>query len=258
VPAGTPPHSFGVALDRSAEYCAALLKQLLEARGVKIYGVAAARHAPRTQSSDPSAAAATTDSRVPGNMVLAEHVSWPLSEAVRVANKVSQNLHAEMLLRDASRERSGDGTLDGALQFAEAFRASAGIAPDDVVLTDGSGLSRRDLVTPAAVVRLLGWASQQSWGQLYRDSLPVAGQEGTLSERMQHTAAAGRIAAKTGTSTHTDALSGYATSVRGEHLLFAFFVNNDTLSTESAEKALDSIAVAMVETLGQPRAAKKK
>jgi len=249
IPADAQPHSIGLANPQQAEYAAALLKELLEARGIKVYGKAVARHATTLLSDAATGLPAT---------VLAEHISLPLSEAVRVTAKVSQNLHAEMLLRDASREKTGDPTYDAAVKFAEDFRKSVGVTEDDVLMTDASGLSRRDLVTPAAVATLLRWAAQQPWFAAFRDSLPVAGEDGTLSDRMLKTPAADHVWAKTGTLGHVESLSGYATSAGGGHLVFSFFVNNHLMKTKPTEDALDALAVAMVEEFGKKPAAGKK
>src|SRR5438552_16092396 len=78
------------------------------------------------------------------------------------------------------------------------FYAAAGIEPGDVIQADASGLSRHDLVTPRAIVTLLGFAQKQSWFTPYYASLPVGGIDGTLEDRMKNTLAAGRIHAKTG------------------------------------------------------------
>jgi D-alanyl-D-alanine carboxypeptidase/D-alanyl-D-alanine-endopeptidase (penicillin-binding protein 4) len=242
IPADAQPHSVELANSWPAEYATALLKQLLEARGVKIYGNAVARHAMLT--------ALAPNTSTPAPTVLAEHDSLPLAEAIRVVAKVSQNLHAEMLLRDAAREKTGDTSFDTALQFAQQFREGIGIADDEMVMNDACGLSRSDLVTPEAVAKLLRWAAQQPWADIYRASLPVAGVDGTLSDRMLNTAAAGQVWAKTGTLGHVDSLSGYATSVRGEHLIFSFFANNHMMKSKPAEDALDAITVAMVKDLG--------
>jgi D-alanyl-D-alanine carboxypeptidase/D-alanyl-D-alanine-endopeptidase (penicillin-binding protein 4) len=134
----------------------------------------------------------------------------------------------------------------------------AGIADGDVVLSDGSGLSRKDLVTPRAVVQLLRYAATQPWGALYRSTLPVAGEDGTLSERMKNTPAASRVSAKTGTIGHGNALSGYATTLRGAPLLFSIFGNNNNLHAQDANKVIDAICVAMVEELGPEPPMKKR
>jgi D-alanyl-D-alanine carboxypeptidase/D-alanyl-D-alanine-endopeptidase (penicillin-binding protein 4) len=186
----------------------------------------------------------------PVHAVFAERVSLPLSEDIRLTNKNSENLHAELLLLLAGHEKAGAQDYEGALKVASDFFKSVGIADGDVVLSDGSGLSRKDLVTPRAVVQLLRYASAQPWGELYRSTLPVAAEDGTLADRMKGTPAAGRIFAKTGTIGHGNTLSGYATTLRGEQLLFSILGNNNNLHAQDANKVIDAICVAMVEELG--------
>jgi serine-type D-Ala-D-Ala carboxypeptidase/endopeptidase (penicillin-binding protein 4) len=100
-------------------------------------------------------------------------------------------------------------------------------------------------------VQLLRYAATQPWGELYRSTLPVAGEDGTLSDRMKNTPAAARVFAKTGTIGHGNTLSGYATTVRGERLVFSILGNNNNLHAQDANKVIDTICVAMVEELGQ-------
>jgi D-alanyl-D-alanine carboxypeptidase/D-alanyl-D-alanine-endopeptidase (penicillin-binding protein 4) len=249
IPLRAEPRTLSVAVEEPAEHAAQLLLRLLEARGVRVYGEARARH--RGESSD------VRGTRSGGPTVLAEHVSVPLAEALRLANKISQNLHTELLLRVAAREKNGATTTEAALQFAQDFFKSIGIDEGDVVLFDGSGLSRRNLATPQAEVRLLQYVAQQPWAAAFRSTLPVAGEDGTLAERMKNTAAAGRIWAKTGTLEHANALAGYAATVRGEKLIFAILGNNHNLRA-GATSVVDAVCVAMVEELGDPPPEKKK
>ena len=228
-----------LAVTQPAENAAAILMQLLEARGVRVEGRSRARHGDR--NAQPQA-----DSPM---RVRAEHTSPALLEDVRLTNKLSMNLHAELLLRVAAREKAGTTTMDDALAFATDFRQSLGIAPDDVQLTDGSGLSRGDLVTPQSMVQLLAYALRQPWGPDFVATLPVAGHDGTLETRMRGTAAAGQVHAKTGLVEHVNSLSGYATSRRGAHLIFSIFGNNTGTHGRDALNAVDSICVAMVEEL---------
>jgi D-alanyl-D-alanine carboxypeptidase/D-alanyl-D-alanine-endopeptidase (penicillin-binding protein 4) len=249
MPAGAQPRRLTIAIEEPAEYAAALLARLLEARGIKIHGVARARHAGDPAPSGPNGSAET---------VLAERKSEPLAEEIRHVNKNSLNLHAELLLLLAAHERSGATTREEAVKFAADFYKAAGIADGDVVLSDGSGLSRRDLVTPRAIVQMLNYAAAQPWGEIYRSSLPIAGEDGTLSERMKNAAAEGRIFAKTGTVEHVVALSGYATTSRGAHLIFSILGNNNSLRAQAADAVLDAIAKAMVEELGPTPVRKRK
>jgi D-alanyl-D-alanine carboxypeptidase/D-alanyl-D-alanine-endopeptidase (penicillin-binding protein 4) len=237
LPLDAPARQLQLAVTQPAENAAAILMQLLGARGVHVEGQSRAHHGDRVaQAASPM-------------RVLAEHVSPALLEDVRLTNKLSMNLHAELLLRVAAREKAGATTIDDALAFATQFRQTIGIAPDDVQLTDGSGLSRGDLVTPQSVVQLLAYAQRQPWGSDFQAMLPVAGQDGTLENRMRGTAAAGQVHAKTGLVEHVNSLSGYATSRRGAHLIFAIFGNNTGTHGRDAINVVDSICVAMVEEL---------
>ena len=236
-----------IAIEEPAEFAASLLARLLEARGVKIDGRSRALHA----------GDALVGADAP-RTVLAEHTSVPLSDEIRLTNKNSENLHAELLSLLAAHEKAGASDYEDALKFAADFFKSAGIAEADIVLSDGSGLSRKDLVTPRAVVQLLRYAAAQPWGELYRSTLPVAGEDGTLSDRMKNTPAAGRVFAKTGTIGHGNSLSGYATTLHGARLLFSILGNNNNLHAQDANKVLDAICVAMVEELEPAPQAKKR
>jgi D-alanyl-D-alanine carboxypeptidase/D-alanyl-D-alanine-endopeptidase (penicillin-binding protein 4) len=240
MPVDAPTRRLTIAIEQPAEYAAALLARLLEARGVQIDGHSRARHA-----DDPALDAAAPQA------ILAEHTSVPLSDEIRLTNKNSENVHAELLLLLAAHEKMGTRNYEDALKFASYFFRTAGIADGDVALSDGSGLSRKDLVTPRAIVQLLRYAATQPWGDLYRSTLPVAGQDGTLLDRMKNTPASARIFAKTGTIGHGNTLSGYATTVRGEQLIFSILGNNNNLHAQDANKVIDAICVAMVEELGQ-------
>ncbi len=240
IPAGAHVRVLTLAIEQPAEYVAALLAHLLEERGVKVDGEARARHA-----GDPPEVAPAAPT------ILTEHVSHPLSDDLRLTNKNSENLHAELMLLLAAHEKTGAAGYDDALKFASSFYLSAGVAEGDITLSDGSGLSRKDLVTPRAVVQLLRFAAEQPWAEVFRTSLPVAGEDGTLTDRMKGTPAAGRIFAKTGTIGRTNALSGYAETLSGERLIFSILGNNDSVHVQDANRVIDAIAVAMVEEFGK-------
>jgi D-alanyl-D-alanine carboxypeptidase/D-alanyl-D-alanine-endopeptidase (penicillin-binding protein 4) len=239
MPAGAHPRVLTFAVERPAEYAATLLARLLVQRGVKIDGSPRARHAGDPPIGD-----------TPPRNILAERVSQALSDDVRLTNKNSENLHAELMLLLAAHEKTGAASYDEAEKFAAGFFSTAGIAPGDISLSDGSGLSRKDLATPRALVQILRYAASQPWSELYRASLPEAGEDGTLADRMKNTPAAGRVFAKTGTIGHTNNLSGYATTLKGERLIFSIVGNNNNLHAADANRVLDAIAIAMVEELG--------
>jgi D-alanyl-D-alanine carboxypeptidase/D-alanyl-D-alanine-endopeptidase (penicillin-binding protein 4) len=233
MPAKSAPRKLVLAIEEPAQHAAAVLKGLLEERGIKVRGVARARHELARTQEDPT--------------VLAEHVSVALGDEVKLINKISQNLHAEMLLRTVGRRNGVWATPDDLMKAPQDFYASAGVAPDDVIQSDASGLSRHDLVTPRAIVTLLAFAQKQPWFGIYYGSLPVAGQDGTLEDRMKDTAAAGRIHAKTGSVQHVRTLSGFAETPSGRRLIFSFLSNNQGGKNHEAADALTGLCVAMLE-----------
>src|SRR5438128_1443130 len=119
LPARSTPRKLVLAIEEPAQHAAAIVKRLLEERGVRVVGVARARHNHAEPVGDPT--------------VLAEHVSVPLVDAVKLINKISQNLHAEMLLRTVVRQSGVWATPDDLTKPAADFYASAGIAPGDVI-----------------------------------------------------------------------------------------------------------------------------
>jgi D-alanyl-D-alanine carboxypeptidase/D-alanyl-D-alanine-endopeptidase (penicillin-binding protein 4) len=271
IPAGHAPIKLDFAMTDPEETAADTLKQILESRGIKVTGGVRVKHAesprPFDSATVPAAGIGLFPEPVTANsnaaqtvsvLALADHVSPPLLESIGVTNKVSQNLHAELFLRTVAREKTGIGSTDAGLWVEQNFLKALGIEEGAVVLSDGSGLSRDDLVTPRAVIRLLRYTSQQPWGVDYIATFPIAGVDGTLENRMKDTAASGRVLAKTGSLEHVRAMSGYATTVHGEHLVFTIFGNNNSQHGHDATAAVDAIAVAMVETLGAPSSKKKK
>ena len=126
------------------------------------------------------------------------------------------------------------------------FLTSAGIKPDQFVFYDGSGLSRENLVTPAAVVELLQYAHQQPWGKLYEDTFPVSGVDGSLSDRMKTAPVKGMVHGKTGSLGHVNSLSGYATTAKGDHVAFSILSNNHNLPNRKALDTIDRIVEKIV------------
>jgi D-alanyl-D-alanine carboxypeptidase/D-alanyl-D-alanine-endopeptidase (penicillin-binding protein 4) len=244
-----------LAIEDPADFAAQLFRSLLEKRGVVVYGRARARHSElaslSTFSVTSTASARGGDEkslppRVSAPLVLASYESQPLKEDLRVINKVSQNLHAELLLRLLGRERGTIGTIEGGLEVLRGFLHQVGVSSDEYALYDGSGLSRQNLVTPDVIIRLLTYASRQPWGALFADTLPVGGIDGSLSDRFKVGPAQGRVRGKTGSLGHVNALSGYGTTLKGEPVAFTVMVNNHNLSGRRALEVIDKIVNAIV------------
>jgi D-alanyl-D-alanine carboxypeptidase/D-alanyl-D-alanine-endopeptidase (penicillin-binding protein 4) len=235
LPLKSTPRKLTLAIQEPALHAAAMLKRLLEDRGIKISGGV------RALSLPPGPAEGET------RAVLGEHLSIPLGQSVKLVNKISQNLHTEMLLRTAARQNGAWTSPDDLPNFAASFYATAGVPSGDVVQTDGSGLSRHDLVTARALVALLIYAQKQAWFDAYFDSLPVAGVDGTLEDRMKNSIAEGRMHAKTGSVEHVRTRSGYADLPSGRRLVFSFLSNNMGSRGHEATDALDALSIAMIE-----------
>jgi D-alanyl-D-alanine carboxypeptidase/D-alanyl-D-alanine-endopeptidase (penicillin-binding protein 4) len=171
---------------------------------------------------------------------------------VRVINKVSQNLHAEILLRLLGREKGTAGTVEGGLEVLRGFLNQAGITGDQYAFYDGSGLSRQNLVTPRAVVQLLRYADSQSWGASFRDTLPLSGTDGSLSSRFKNVDGQGRVQAKTGSLGGVKTLSGYATTNRGERVAFSILSNNFNLPDKRINETIDNIVDQILDD-GKPK-----
>jgi serine-type D-Ala-D-Ala carboxypeptidase/endopeptidase (penicillin-binding protein 4) len=265
VPLDDTASSYAVAVDNPAKFAAMAFRGMLERRGIKVLGKERAAHAltanfplqvPGTQdlAAGGKGGADSTPAAEPQRSILALHESLPLIEDLRVINKISQNLHAELVLRTLGRERGPFPTLEGSLNAVSNVLTGAGVEPQEYDLNDGSGMSLQNLITPRALVKLLRHADAAPWGALYRSTLPIAGMDGTISDRLKNTFAAGRIQAKTGTLGHVNTLAGYAQSLTGERLAFAIMCNNHKLTSSGAKHVIDNIALLMVDDAPRRRA----
>ena len=246
IPLGDGGQTEELAVEDPALLAAELLKSALEKRGITVRGHAVAHHLQLWEVTTAQITPApASPSLAPA--VLATHDSLPFYEDLRIINKVSQNLHAELALRLLGKLRKNLGTTDLGLQVETEFLTQAGLEPAEYALHDGSGLSRQDAVTPAAMIKLLQYAAAQPWDAKFENTLPVGATDGSLLDRFKNSEAAGRVRAKTGGMDHVNALSGYATAHSGRKLAFAIFINNHTLPDTDALKAIDRIVLAMVE-----------
>lgn len=180
--------------------------------------------------------------------------SPPLSEIAAQTMKPSQNLYAELILRALGNSTRKDMKLsseEAGLEAVKALLRETGADTGLLVLTDGSGLSRRDLVTADASLKLLAHMERHRYAKAFRDSFPLAGSEGTLRNRMKGTAAAGNVRAKTGSLPTIAALAGYVTSAAGERLAFSILINNYSESTTARRSYIDEIAVLLASFNGK-------
>ncbi|MEA3064650.1 MAG: hypothetical protein QOJ27_1096 [Sphingomonadales bacterium] len=245
IAAGAEPEPLRLGIDDPAEYAAWRLKALLEARGIKVLGSVAVRHRPLRPADDPALRDGAPPARAPQPEPLARLVPPPLAADLALTSKVSQNLHAELLLRRIGREQ-GTGSIADGLAAVRAMLAQAGLPRTGYDLSDGSGMSSYNRISPRAMVLFLRWAAGQPWGPAWRSTLPVGGVDGTLARRFRGTALEGRIFAKTGTLNASNAIAGYMTARSGRTLLFAAFAN-DVPEGVGATDAMDASLVLIAE-----------
>ena len=279
--ASQTPCTQAVAIADPAEYAAMAFKAALERRGVVVTGTAQAKHLiwrdtnPTTRVDDfvhmimpyllkgsyqrafqrggecmaQSASGGPSETQ---QTVLATHESHPLSEDVTYTLKVSQNLHAEVLLRDVGVAYSCMGSQGAGLTALREYLPHVGIDPGDFTLVDGSGMSGHDLVTPRAVAKLLSFAAHdpktgapQPWFAAWKASLPVGGVDGTLADRFTAAPLKGHVFAKTGTMGEANALSGYLDCASGQTVIFSILVGNHLPGDSEDRDAMDKIVAAI-------------
>ncbi|MEN6605417.1 MAG: D-alanyl-D-alanine carboxypeptidase/D-alanyl-D-alanine-endopeptidase [Bryobacteraceae bacterium] len=223
-----------LAVDDPALFAAAAFRQALARLGVRITGQSAARH---------RFAGDAVERKYDGYIELASRTSPPLAEVLRIINKVSQNLHAELVLREVGRARRGDGAgREAGLKELEAFLTEAGVDKNEYRFEDGSGLSRLTLVTPETVVKLLLHMYRGPQRNAWVSLMPVGGEDGTLAKRFSGNPAGSRVHAKTGSLSHVSGLSGYLDTPSGVRI-FSILVNNYRGTADEIRAAIDKICI---------------
>jgi D-alanyl-D-alanine carboxypeptidase/D-alanyl-D-alanine-endopeptidase (penicillin-binding protein 4) len=221
-----------LAVPDPAHFTAEAFALLLRQRGIVIRGQARGlTRAPGVEWSEPR------------GVELARRESPPLLELARIVNKVSQNLHAEMLLRETAHVTRGEGSAQAGAEEMKALLKEAGADEADFDLEDGSGLSRRGLLDAFALTALLRHIEAKGLGDAFRGLLPVAGADGTLNGRFRGMAEASAIRAKTGSLSHVAALSGYAGHDPARRAVFSILVNGYTAPASEVRALVDKIAI---------------
>ncbi len=252
LPVGNAGFNGSVTVSRPAELFAALLKERLALKGITVTGQT---RAVRSRPAGPDT-----------SLEIAKLESPPLSVIAAKTMKPSQNMYTETLLwtlgenaRAAASSVPGGGvavssdaeSADLGISVVKRFLTEIGVAADGIIQHDGSGLSRHNLITPAAVVQLYTYMGKQSrFSHAWRESLTIGGVDGTLARRFTGTRAAGNVRGKTGTIDQVSALSGYVRTAAGEELVFSMVVNG--VNQPSARtSAMDEIVVSLANFDGQ-------
>ncbi len=251
IPRNASDFEVEIAVQSPAAFAATLFKEALQRRGIKIRGKAKALNA-IDRVGNPFDMNKLTE------LTFVE--SQPMATLLKVVNKPSQNLHTEIMLRqlgvaNTSHELDEYGrpkpTFERANEARKQFLTKAGVNIAPLSLRDGSGLSRSDLVTPRATSQLLEFMRTHQQATVFRESLPVAGFDGTLKRRMKGTAAEGNLRAKTGTLTYVNALSGYLTTANGQTLIVSFYGNNYVGAGREVTGTLDQLCALLAEYAGE-------
>ncbi len=242
-PAGTRPILYSYAVPQPSRFAEVLLTELLRERGVRV----------ESKSSAPPDSSVLRASYTPANLV-AEHVSPPLSEEIKVTLKVSQNLHASMMpyILGAVVAHRGDAAA-GFAEEREMLRRM-GLDVASASQSDGAGGSAH--FTPDFMVRFLAAMAKRADFEVFRAALPILGRDGTLWNVQVDSPAAGHVQAKTGTYVRDDllngrmmvdgkGLAGYLTTADGRPLAFAIYANNVPVSTDP-----DAITATVGQALG--------
>jgi D-alanyl-D-alanine carboxypeptidase/D-alanyl-D-alanine-endopeptidase (penicillin-binding protein 4) len=253
------PREQDIAIQDPAEYAAMAFKELLEARGITVKGVARAQHdveerhgATGKQAALPAglfdgtmAGCADTSTTSPGETVLAMHRSVTLGDDVTATLKASQNLHAELLLHQIAKRLTCDGSAAQGTRVVRGFLEHIGIDGADYIGFDGSGLSEHDLVTPRATAALLHYATTQPWFAAWKAGLPLGGVDGTLANRFSKPPLKGHVYAKTGTLGEGRALGGYLDCASGKTVIFSIMESSHAPSGGADAQILDGIVEAI-------------
>jgi D-alanyl-D-alanine carboxypeptidase/D-alanyl-D-alanine-endopeptidase (penicillin-binding protein 4) len=177
---------------------------------------------------------------------LAEVVSAPLTDVAQTMMKLSQNLFAETLLKALGMQVGGIGSAEAGLDVVREVLTSWGVSTGELFMVDGSGLSRYNLVTPAALVRVLDHIYRaDAQRDRFVKTLPRAGVDGTLAERMKEGPAFQNATAKTGSFSNARGIAGYVRGIKGEPLIFVILANNYGVERRDIDAAFDSIVTAL-------------
>lgn len=236
IPAGHAAVGDTLAVDDPALFAAEALYDALARRGVAITGKALARH--RSVNEDYTPAEGTE---------LASRTSPPLVQLLQATDKTSQNLHAELMLREVGRVTNYTGTREAGVEEMATLFKEIGAPAGDARLEDGSGLARNVVVTPRLITKILAYMYASKYREEWISLLPIGGEDGTLRNRMKGAPMANEIHAKTGTLSRAIALSGYVESKTQGWLAFSIIVNSFSAPSGDVRKWIDKIALGLTE-----------
>lgn len=224
--AGSPPDTASIAVPNPGEAFLAAFQATLAAQGIPVQ---------QTRLGRPS----THDAW----QALAAVDSPPIANLLIPTNQSSNNLYAEALLKQLGRLDPGQDATEAGIAIALSTLADLGVNPEDIVMVDGSGLARKNLVTPVALVDTLQAMARSPLADTYRDSLAIAGVSGTLRNRFLETPVAGNLWGKSGAISRNFALAGYLEPTNDESLVFSILINNIDQRGSTARRLIDDLVL---------------
>ena len=219
-----------ITVERPALYFLQELKKVLFKKGIEVQGnIRITSHNQLQQN--------------PTLKQLFAYASPSLKDIVRELNKKSNNFYAEQILSTLGAEILKEGSAEKGREVVTSWLNSMGVAKNEFIMADGSGLARKNMIAPIATATLLRYMYHRNEFTDYLASLPIAGVDGTISRQLKGTVAEGRIFAKTGTVTRVRALSGYVKTTSGRMLLFVTMFNNYPVPTSYIKQIQDRICL---------------
>ncbi|CAN5636969.1 D-alanyl-D-alanine carboxypeptidase/D-alanyl-D-alanine-endopeptidase [soil metagenome] len=238
IPVNDAGYAGAITISHPSEFFVEMLRQRLLQKGITVTG----RNLVKNEKPEISAMIAPVE--------IARLESVPFSVIAAKTMKPSQNLYTETILWTLG-EQLGDksnpklASADRGIAVVKNFLRQIGVADDGIIQYDGSGLSRHNLITPSAAVRLYEYMAKQSpHSAAWQNSLTIGGVDGTLRNRFKGTKAEANMRGKTGTIDQVSALSGYVTTASGERLVLSILVNGVPV-TGNRTSAIDAIVVAL-------------
>lgn len=225
------PRKLYVTVNNPTQYTMVVLKEVLESKGIIIGGFPI--------DIDDLSSTIENDELTR----LFTHYSPNLREIVKVINKNSQNFFTEQLMKTIGLEKENYGSIESGINTCNPVFQEMGINPENMSIVDGSGLSRLNLVTPKQIISVLNFMYQHKYYLPFYNSLPIAGIDGSLANRMKGTKAENNVRAKTGYIGAVRSLSGYVNTGDNEPIAFSMIANNFIIPLKLAENIQDLVCI---------------
>lgn len=223
------PYTKSVSIDSPSEFFIQILSEVLQRRGIRIQG--GWKTGPKTGS----------EINLKGTTLLFKHYSKQLSEIVRLCNKNSYNFYAEQLLKTLGLVDAGFGSTTNGLNVVNQYLAKAQIDPTGLKIVDGSGLSLLNLSSAEQYAKLLRSVFKSDFFQYFFNSLPVAGKDGSLADRLLDASSANNLRGKPGLNEGVRSLAGYLKTADNETLAVVFISNNHLVPFSYIDNIIDKI-----------------